>query len=95
MLRKLSFALAGLLWSTLVIAQPGCRKATIQEPQPFLGTAEEIIVLSDGTVRKDLSYKYLYLYAYSPMVVICPQLGTMTLDNGGTKHVFSVVRVGR
>lgn len=95
MLRIFSIAVVGLLWAAHAYPQPGCRKVTIQEPQPFLGTAEEIVVLSDGSVWKDLSYKYLYLYAYSPVVVICPQLGTMTLEINGTKHVFSVIKVGR
>jgi hypothetical protein len=71
----------------------GCMRATIQEPQPFLGTAEEIIVLSDGSVWKDMSYKYLYLYAYFPIVTICPGLGMMTLETAGQKHVFSVSRI--
>lgn len=87
--------LAVVLSASPAFGQTGCRKAIIQEPQPFLGTAEEIIVLSDGSVWKDLSYKYLYLYAYSPAVVICPHLGTMTLEIAGTKHVFSVMKVGR
>ena len=63
------------------------------EPQPFLATENEIIILSDGSVWKDVSYKYLYLYAYSPSVVICPSKGQMILENGDTKHVFSVVRM--
>ena len=36
---------------------------------------------SDGTVWKDLSYKYLYLYAYSPTVILCPAEGRMTLGS--------------
>lgn len=66
-----------------------CHKATIQEPQPFLGTAEEIIVFSDGTVWKDLSYKYLYLYAYSPTVILCPAEGRMTLGS----NEFQLMRI--
>ena len=66
-----------------------CHKATIQEPQPFLGTAEEIIVFSDGTVWKDLSYKYLYLYADSPTVILCPAEGRMTLGS----NEFQLMRI--
>jgi len=82
-----------LFLATTSNAQSNCHKAMIVEPQPFLGTAEEIIVLSDGSVWKDLSYKYLYLYAYSPMVVICPQKNQMILEQGETKHVFSVMKI--
>ena len=32
---------------------------------PFLGTANEIIVLTYGSIREDMSYEYLYLYAYT------------------------------
>ncbi len=71
----------------------GCKSAQILEPVPFLGTAEEVIVLSDGSVWKDLSYKYLYLYAYSPMVKICSTQGKMILDTGGVKHTFSLMRM--
>lgn len=76
-----------------VRAQPGCQKAVILEPSPFLGTAEEVIVLSDGSVWKDLSYKYLYLYAYNPEVTICPSRLQMILKIGSDQHVFSVMRL--
>lgn len=71
----------------------GCTSAQIIKPMPFLGTAEEVITLSDGSVWKDLSYKYLYLYAYSPMVQICPAQGQMILEAGGVKHTFSLMRL--
>lgn len=71
----------------------GCYATVISEPQPFLGTANEIIVLSDGSVWKDISYKYLYLYAYSPKVTICPSLGKMMLQSGGKQHVFSITQL--
>lgn len=85
--------LLALFISNAAGAQSACHKAVIEEPQPFLGTADEIIVLSDGSVWKDLSYKYLYLYAYSPTVVICPQQGKMVLESAGAKHVFLVMRI--
>ena len=71
----------------------GCYATVISKPQPFLGTANEIIVLSDGSVWQDMSYKYLYLYAYLPQVTICPGLGKMTLESGGKEHVFNVMRL--
>jgi hypothetical protein len=46
-------------------------------------------VFSDGSVWKDLSYKYLYLYAYSPTVVLCPAQGKMILD----RHEFQLMRI--
>lgn len=66
-----------------------CYRTTIQEPQPFLGTENEIVVFQDGSIWKDVSYKYLYLYAYSPSVLLCPSQGRMLLD----KHVFQLVRI--
>jgi hypothetical protein len=66
-----------------------CRQTTIREPQPFLGTANEILIFADGTVWKDVSYKYLYLYAYSPAVTLCPAEGRMILD----EHVFTLVQI--
>lgn len=71
----------------------GCNTAHIVEPSPFLGTANEVIVLSDGSTWKDISYKYLYLYAYSPTVQICPSQSKMILDHSGTKHTFSLMRM--
>jgi len=49
-----------------------CKQVAMVKPTPFLGTANEIIVLSDGSIWEDMSYKYLYLYLYNPVVVICP-----------------------
>lgn len=61
----------------------------IQEPQPFLGTANEVLIFADGSIWKDVSYKYLYLYAYSPSVVLCPAQGRMILG----EHVFQLTRI--
>lgn len=66
-----------------------CYKAAIQEPQPFLGNGGEIVILSDGSIWKNMSYFYLYLYAYYPTVVICPGEGKMILND----NVFDVERV--
>jgi hypothetical protein len=74
-------------------APQGCVSSQIVKPVPFLGTAEEVIVLADGSVWKDLSYKYLYLYAYSPMVQICAAQSKMILEHGGTTHTFSLMRL--
>lgn len=74
-------------------APQGCSSAQIVKPMPFLGTAEEVITLSDGSVWKDLSYKYLYLYAYSPVVQICAAQGKMILEHGGRTHTFSLMRL--
>lgn len=66
-----------------------CYKATIQEPQPFLGNGGEVVILSDGSVWRNMSHLYLYLYAYYPAVVICPDEGRMILND----KVFDVVKV--
>lgn len=73
--------------------QSGCSRVQLLKPVPFLGTADEEIHLSDGSVWKDISYKYLYLYAYNPTVLICPAQSKMIFDNGGQKHSFSLVRL--
>ena len=75
--------------------QDGCKTVTLMKPTPFLGTANEIIVLSDGSVWEDMSYKYLYLYAYNPRVIICPSQGRMYLERGGSGDLtaFSVSRI--
>lgn len=66
-----------------------CHKTTIREPQPFLGTANEVLVFSDRTIWRDVSYKYLYLYAYGPTVILCPSEGRMILES----YVFQLVPV--
>ena len=75
--------------------QDGCKNLNMLKPTPFLGTANEIIVLSDGSVWEDVSYKYLYLYAYNPRVIICPNQGKMYINKGGSDDLiaFSVVRI--
>lgn len=71
----------------------GCSRKQILSPSPFMGTADEVITLSDGSVWKDVSYKYLYLYAYNPQVLICSSSGKMTIEHGGATHTFSVGRL--
>lgn len=66
-----------------------CYKTFIQEPSPFNGNGGELILLADGSVWKESSYQYLYLYEYTPAVVVCPSDGKMILG----KHVFQLVRV--
>lgn len=75
--------------------QNGCKTVTMLKPTPFLGTANEIIVLSDQSIWEDMSYKYLYLYAYNPQVIICPAQGRMYLKRGGLDELieFTVSRV--
>jgi len=77
-----------LAWTTAVQAA-SCYEAMIQEPQPFLGNGGEVVILSDGSIWKNMSYLYLYLYTYYPTVVICPSEGKMILNN----MVFDVVKV--
>ncbi len=74
-----------------VIRAQGCYKAVILEPTPFNGNGGEIIVLNDGTIWKETSYQYLYLYEYNPTVIFCPKKGKMVL----AAHVFYVIPVGR
>jgi len=92
------FLLSALILAAAPVSaqnQSGCRTVTILKPAPFLGTANEIIVLSDGSIWEDMSYKYLYLYAYNPEVIICPSQGKMYLKRGGSDDLiaFTVSRV--
>ncbi|MCU7964153.1 hypothetical protein L5M43_14525 [Shewanella sp. SW36] len=66
-----------------------CYKTNIQEPTPFNGNGGELIMLADGSIWKDSSYLYLYLYEYYPEVVLCPSEGKMILES----HVFHVTRM--
>jgi len=70
-----------------------CKQVSMLKPTPFLGTANEIIVLSDGSIWEDLSYKYLYLYLYNPMVIICPARGRMYVEGDDTMIEFMVQRI--
>lgn len=70
-----------------------CVDSQIVKPVPFLGKGDEVIVLSDGSTWKDNSYKYLYLYAYSPAVKICTAESKMILEHGGATHTFSLTRI--
>lgn len=94
-LQALIFSATVMILCTLANAQvpKDCKQVTIEKPTPFLGTANEIIVLSDGSVWEDMSYKYLYLYSYNPRVVICPTRGKMYLDRGGDIVEFMVTRI--
>ncbi len=70
-------------------ASQECYKTGIREPSPFLGNGGEIIILVDGTIWKEVSYQYLYLYEYHPTVIICPSSGKMILG----EYVFEVIPV--
>ncbi|MCZ7652129.1 MAG: hypothetical protein M5U13_13585 [Thermoanaerobaculia bacterium] len=66
-----------------------CFRTSITEPTPFMGNGGEIFMLSDGSLWKDVSYQYLYLYAYYPSVIVCPREGKMIFDD----HTFDIVRM--
>ena len=66
-----------------------CYETSIQEPSPYNGNGGEVIILADGTIWKEVSYQYLYLYEYQPDVVICPSKGKMILDD----NVFEVIPI--
>jgi hypothetical protein len=67
-----------------------CYEATIQSPTPFNGNGGEIIILNNGTVWKESSFQYLYLYSYNPSVTVCPSEGKMLLG----KHRFFITPIG-
>jgi hypothetical protein len=65
-----------------------CHETFIKEPTPFLGNGGEIIILGDGSIWKEVSYQYLYLYEYNPSVIVCAN-GLMILGS----YKFSLVPV--
>lgn len=71
------------------ISSSSCYTTYIQEPTPFNGNGGELIMLADGSVWKETSYQYLYLYQYNPQVTMCPDKGLMILDS----NKFTLVRV--
>lgn len=66
-----------------------CYETTIKSPTPFNGNGGEIIILNNGTVWKENSFQYLYLYSYNPSVTVCPSEGKMLLG----RHRFSIAPV--
>lgn len=70
-------------------SQSECYESMVTDPNPFLGNGGELIRLSDGTLWRDSSYKYLYLYLYNPRVIICPSTGKMIVES----NIFNVTRV--
>jgi hypothetical protein len=64
-----------------------CFKSNIRAPSPFLGNGGEIIILDDGSIWKEISNQYLYLYEYFPRVIVCPGDGKMILG----KHTFQII----
>jgi hypothetical protein len=94
LLRTLPLALI-LADAPLVKAQTGnlgeCYRTMIVEPTPYLANGGETIIMADGTIWKDTSYFYLYLYEYNPSVILCPSSGRMLLRG----REFSLVPIGR
>lgn len=88
-MRNLFVSIILLLSITTAAHAANCYKAMIKEPQPFQGNGGGIVVLSDGSIWKNMSYSYLYLYEYYPTVIICPSKGKMILKD----NVFDIVQV--
>jgi len=65
----------------------GCYESTIRQPSPFLGNGGETVFLSDGTIWKEISYQFLHLWEFNPIVTVCPDEGKMTFEG----HVFQIV----
>lgn len=53
----------------------------IQSPVPYQANGGELLELDDGTIWKDVSYQYLYLYEYYPTVVVCPNQGQLIIND--------------
>jgi hypothetical protein len=66
-----------------------CYQSSIKKPSPYQGNGGEVIQLSDGSLWKEHSYQYLYLYEYQPTVYVCPAAGQMILNS----HIFKIKRV--
>ena len=66
-----------------------CYSSYITQPTPFLGNGGELIKLGDGSIWKESSYQYLYLYEYTPQVTICPDKGILIVGS----NKFNVTRI--
>ena len=56
-----------------------CYESSIISPVPFMGNNDEIFKLADGTSWQ-VKFAYSYLYAYYPIVVICPDEGKLKIN---------------
>lgn len=56
-----------------------CSSSMIAGSEPFLGNQGEIVKLLDGSIWQVNNYDYLYLYAYSAEVTICPAKGFLVI----------------
>ena len=76
---------------TASLLSRSCYHSYITTPSPFMGNGGEVFTLSDGSIWQDSSYLYLYLYEYTPSVLICEENGIMILDGNKfsvSKHLL-------
>ena len=86
---KVSSRIEGVDYGSRSNQWADCRETMIREPSPFNANGGEIIKLLDGTIWKEQSYKYLYLYEYHPTIYICPSNHKMIVKD----KILDVVRV--
>jgi hypothetical protein len=72
------FALVLLLAAAAVCAQP-CFRTSVMAPSPLMGNHGEIFRTLEGAVFEVVG-SYEYLYAYYPIVTICPERGRMLIE---------------
>ncbi len=87
MIRSIVFAFSILFLSNSPNSYANCFQDAITFPNPYNGNGGEVIKLMGGTVWKEVSYQYLYLYQYNPVVTICPETGLMILNNNRFKVI--------
>lgn len=67
----------------------GCYESAIVSPAPFMGNNGEMFKLSDGSIW-EVKNEYQYMYAYYPMVIVCPSKGKIAIKG----KTLNVQRVG-
>jgi hypothetical protein len=68
--------------------EEGCKKVVIVKPDPFIVSGGEVLTMSDGSVWRDQTYLYLYLYLSNPTVILCPSQSRMHLPRGENFRTF-------
>jgi hypothetical protein len=79
--------------SSLAQYEEGCKRVVIVKPDPFIVSGGEVLTMSDGSVWRDQTYLYLYLYLSNPTVILCPSQSRMYLPRGDDSRTFFLKRL--
>jgi hypothetical protein len=73
--------------------EEGCKRVIVIKPDPFIVSGGEVLTMSDGSIWKDQTYLYLYLYLSNPVVILCPSQARMYLPRGDDYRTFFLKKV--